>query len=221
MGRVRTGLIIAAASAALGGALGGALVMSGGSRIAAASAAPSPASGGHHGPHGPGARRDHGLMGQVTGISGATLTLRTIEGTLTVTTTSSTTYSKEGTTISFGDIRVGDVVRVRPQGASSGSTAPPTSVTAAEVSVVMGHLGGRVQSVSGDTITVVLFDGRLGTITTSGSTRYISGKSTEVQASDVKAGSFIEAAGTLSGVDALAADVVRIVPAGGLHPHRP
>src|SRR5215469_2050018 len=52
--------------------------------------------------------------GTVTGVSGGTITLRTLTGTLTVDTTSATTYTREGKTISLSDIKVNDVVNVRP-----------------------------------------------------------------------------------------------------------
>ena len=54
-----------------------------------------------------------GEAGTVTKISGSTLTLRTLAGTVTITTTASTTYTREEQTVKFSALKVGDVVAVR------------------------------------------------------------------------------------------------------------
>lgn len=145
-------------------------------------------------------------VGTVTGISGSSLTLRTITGTLTVATESSTTYTKGGKSIKFSDIQVNDVVQVRPDRAHSQSS---TSVTASAITVVLPTLFGRVQSVSGNTITIVTATGQLAYVTTGGSTAYrMAGAA--ASSGDVKAGMYIIAQGTLTNMNHLSATSVQI-----------
>lgn len=189
---------------------------------AAATATPSPPANPSK-PHGGGPFRGHGGFGvapafggrgtgTVTGISGGTITLRTLTGTLTVNTTSSTTYSKQGKTISLGDIKVSDVLNVRPVRPPDTQTppaAPPTTITAQSIAVVLPTFFGRVDSVSGPTIFIVTGDGEMAYVVTNSSTTYtMDGSSASF--SDVKAGDFISASGTQTDIRHLTAGQVVI-----------
>jgi hypothetical protein len=185
----------------------------------AAAATPSPSPGGHSpGPHdgiADGFGRGGGT-GTVTGISNGTITLRTLRGTLTVMTTSSTTYSKEGKSISLGDIKVDDVLQVRPVHSSSStpSPSPPTTITAQAITVVMPTFFGRVTSVSGPTIFIVTHNGQEAFVYTTSSTAYTS-KNASASLSDVKAGDYVVAEGTQTDLKHLTADHVTISTSPG------
>lgn len=190
---------------------------------ATASPSPSPHAGGRFGgPFAPGGGFERGGgTGTVTGISGGTITLRTLTGTLTVNTTSSTTYSKEGQKIALGDIKVDDVLQVRPvrpSGSSTPSPTPPTTITAQAINVVLPTFFGRVTSVSGPTIFIVTHDGQQAFVFTTSSTKYSMNR-TSSSLSDVKAGDFITASGTQTDLKHLTADQVSIstnaFPGGG------
>ena len=190
---------------------------------ATASPSPSPHAGGRFGgPFFPGGGFERGGgRGTVTGISGGTITLRTLTGTLTVNTTSSTTYSKEGQKIALSDIKVDDIVQVRPvrpSGTSTPPPTPPTTITAQAISVVMPTFFGRVTSVSGPTIFIVTHDGQQTFVFTTSSTKYTMNRAS-ASLSDVKAGDFITASGTQTDLKHLTADQVTIstnaFPGGG------
>jgi hypothetical protein len=207
----------------------------------AASATPSPSPSGHAaGPHGGGfpsggfGRGFEGFgggTGTVTGISGGTITLRTLTGTLTVNTTSSTTYTREGKSISLSDIKANDVLHVRPVRPSGSSTpppSPPTTITAQSIAVVLPTFFGRVDSISGPTIFIVTHDGQMAYVVTNSTTTYTSNGS-PATFSDVKAGDYITASGTQTDIKHLTSDQVRIstdahpgpAPGGGpFHPRR-
>lgn len=184
------------------------------STAATTSPSPSPKAGGRFGGGflpGGGFGRGGG-SGTVTGISGSTITLRTLTGTLTVTTTSSTTYSKEGQKISFGDIKVDDVLQVRPvrsSGSSTPSPTPPTTITAQAIDVVMPTFFGRVTSVSGPTIFIVTPNGQEAFVFTRSNTRYTMNRAS-ASLSDVKAGDYVMASGTQTDLKHLTADQVAI-----------
>lgn len=150
--------------------------------------------------------------GTVTGISGGTITLRTLTGTLTVNTTSSTTYTKEGKTISLGDIKVNDVLNVRPvrpTDTQAPPATPPTTITAQSIAVVLPTFFGRVDSVSGPTIFIVTGDGEMAYVVTNSSTACtMNGSSASF--SDVKAGEYISASGTQTDIKHLTAGQVVI-----------
>jgi hypothetical protein len=218
------------------GALAGVLLAArpslGNATAAAATASPSPSA--HAGRHGGMGFGGGGFdfapgTGTVTGINGTTLTLRTLRGTLTVDTTPATTYSKEGKSFSLKDIKVDDVVQVRPvrpSGSSTPPASPPTTVTAQSIAVVVPAFFGRVESVSGPTIFIVTRDGQLAYVYTTGGTAYTS-NGNAASFSDVKPGDYITAQGTETGVKHLTADRVVITtnpvpgPGGGFfgRPH--
>lgn len=188
---------------------------------AAATVTPSPSqhpSGPHGGPFfgrggfGFGPEFGGGGTGTVTAISGGTITLRTLTGALTVNTTSSTTYTKEGKSISLGDIRVDDVLSVRPvrpTGTDTPPATPPTTITAQSIAVVLPTFFGRVDSVSGPTIFIVSRDGQMSYIVTNSSTAYTTNGSA-ASFSDVKAGDYIMATGTQTDLKHLTAGQVVI-----------
>ena len=155
--------------------------------------------------------------GTITALSGGTLTLRTLTGTETVNTTSSTVYMKEGQKVTPSDLAVGDVVHVRGTPDSTTDTPGTGTVTAKGIDIVEPSLGGRVTSVSGSTISLVGRDGVLLSVTTTPSTRYMSGR-TSAASSAVTVGSFIRAEGTRNSLTQLTADVVRVLPAPGTRP---
>ncbi|MBV8527623.1 MAG: hypothetical protein JOZ75_04865 [Candidatus Dormibacteraeota bacterium] len=189
---------------------------------AAATSTPSPSPNPSK-PHGGGPFFGHGGFGfapafggkgtgTVTGISGGTLMLRTLTGTLTVNTTSSTTYTKEGKSIALGDIKVNDVLNVRPvrpSGTQTPSATPPTTITAQSIAVVLPTFFGRVDSVSGPTIFIVTGDGEMAYVVTNSSTTYtMNGSSASF--SDVKAGDYVSASGTQTDIKHLTAGQVVI-----------
>ncbi|MGH7745782.1 MAG: hypothetical protein ACREQ5_13510 [Candidatus Dormibacteria bacterium] len=162
--------------------------------------------------------------GTVTGISGGAITLRTLTGTLTVNTTSSTTYTKDGKSISRSDIKVDDVLNVRPvrsSGTQTPPSTPPTTIVAQSIAVVVPTFFGRVDSVSGQTIFIVTRNGQMSyVVTTSGTTYTMNGSAS---LSDVKTGDYIMATGTQTDLKHLTAGEVVIStnahaapgPAGG------
>lgn len=207
--------------AALAGVLLAARPSAGSATAAAVTSTPSP-SAHSHAPRG-GLFDGHGMgggTGTVTGIDGSTLTLRTLRGTLTVDTTSSTTYSKEGKSIALKDVKVDDIVQVRPvhpSGASTPPASPPTTVTAQSITVVLPKLFGRVESISGPTIFIVTRDGQIAYIYTTSSTTYtMDGNSSSFSA--VKAGEYIMAEGTQTDLKHLTADRVVISTNAGPGP---
>lgn len=153
-----------------------------------------------------------GNTGTVTQISGGTITLRTLQGTVTVDTTSSTTFSKEGRTITLSGIHVNDVVRVRgmrPSGSSTPPASPPTTLTAQSITVVMPTFVGRVVTVQGPTIFIVTADGQMAYVYTTPATTYtMNGSSSTLSA--IVAGDYIAAEGTQPDITHLSADTVTI-----------
>ena len=145
--------------------------------------------GGGRGGHGPGRRGgfDGGLVSAVTDSS---LTLRTPDGSQTVSLTSATTYYQGQTKTTRSAVSVGEVVAVR--------VADPkaTPKVASRVTVQPAQLAGFVTGISGSTITVADESGFTRTIRTSTSTTYqkdgAAGK-----ASDITVGAFVHAVGSV------------------------
>jgi hypothetical protein len=170
--------------------------------------------GGRMGHRGPGFAGRFGGGGTITQISGSTLTLRTEEGTQTVNTSGSTQYSRLRQTIAFGDLKVGDVVRVIPDASSAKPATPGTgTISASRIVVVEPMLGGRVVSIDGDTVNIVGRGGRELTVTLTDSTKYYTGQAS-ADRSAITVGSHIVAAGSLDSVTHLTADMVTVLPAG-------
>ena len=151
-----------------------------------------------------------GETGTVTKVSGSTITLRTLAGTLTVTTSSTTKYSREAKQVSFGAIKVGDVLAVR--GSRTGTSKTATSpIAATAITIEVPSISGRVQSVSGGTITLVTGNGQLEYVSTSGGTAYQGFRGATSSSASVKAGVFIVAQGTQTDLTHLSADTIEVV----------
>jgi uncharacterized protein DUF5666 len=160
-----------------------------------------------------------GATGTITKISGSTLTLRTLQGTETVTTTSATTYSREGKKVSFSALNVGEVVTVRSTHGGPASTTSPPPITATAITIVVPTVTGRVQSVSGNTITLVTSDGQLEYVTTSGATVYQGLRNATATSASVKAGIFIVAQGTETDLTHMTADGIQVLGSMTFTPH--
>jgi Domain of unknown function (DUF5666) len=159
-----------------------------------------------------------GETGTVTKISASTLTLRTLAGTVTVTTTASTTYSREERQVHFSAVTVGDVVAVR--GNRNGTSPTATSpIAATDITIEVPSVGGRVQSVSGGTVTLVTGDGQLEYLIISSSTVYHGAGGASATGSSVKAGVFIVAQGTQVNLTTLNADNVQVLGTSSAAPH--
>jgi len=158
-----------------------------------------------------------GETGTVTKISGSTLTLRTISGTVTVTTTSKTTYSREDKTVKFGAVAVGDVVAVRGTRGSAPTATSPIAATA--ITIEVPSITGRVQSVSGDTVTLVTSDGQLDYVTLSGATTYQGVRGATASVASVKAGVYIVAQGSQVSLTTFTADDVQVLGTLSFTPH--
>jgi hypothetical protein len=133
----------------------------------------------------------HGRFGAVTimSISGSNLTLKTEDGwTRTIAITLATTITKEGATITAGDLSVDDEIRFRQNRASDGA------FTITAIDVVLPRVAGTVTAVGADSITVTGRDGTSRTITTTSSTTYRLGTA-GASRSDVVVGSTILATG--------------------------
>jgi hypothetical protein len=163
-----------------------------------------------------------GAPGTITAIQGSTLTLRTMNGTETVDTSSATTFTKELQTISLSDLHIGDVVQVVGTPASNSSSdsssssrarsEPGTGILAAtRVAVIEPTFMGRVISRSGATYTLAGPEGQLLSVTTSGSTRYYRGTS-EVSSLAISSGSRIMVEGTQQTLTSLRADLITLAP---------
>ncbi len=187
---------------------------------AAAAATPSPAT--------PGADHDWGVhgafggaAGTITAVNGTTLTLRTEQGTETIKTTASTTYTKERLTISFAQLRLGDVIRVEaPRPVRKTATPGTGTVTATQLDVVLPELSGRVSQINGGTYTVVGPGGQLRSVSSASGTRYYNGP-TKTTAASVKVGTYIVAEGYQDSLTHLSADVITVAPKAdpGFGPH--
>jgi hypothetical protein len=159
-----------------------------------------------------------GQTGTVTKISGSTLTLRTLAGTVIVTTGASTTYSREEQTAHFSAVKVGDVVAVR--GKRTGTAPTATSpIAATSITIEVPSIAGRVQSMSGDTVTLVSGDGQLEYVTLSSTTAYHGLGGASATRSSLKTGIYIVAQGTQLNLTTLNADDVQVLGTMGFEPH--
>jgi hypothetical protein len=151
--------------------------------------------------------------GTVTQISGTTLTLRTEEGTLTVTTTASTTFEDGRDPGTLASVAVGDVVHVRPVTPPAEGTTPGTgTIAAADVRVVYPELHGRITAIDGNVIHLTGHDGKLLTVTTTASTEYFSGRSAST-AAELVVGAHMAAWGDQDSITHLTADYIEVRPA--------
>jgi hypothetical protein len=158
-----------------------------------------------------------GDTGTVTKITGSTLTLRTFTGTVTVTTSSSTKYSREGKQLSFSAIIVGEVVEVRGSRGTAKTASSPIAATA--ITIEVPTVMGRVQTVSGNTITLVTSDSQLEYVTTSGATAYQGLRGATATSTAVKAGVFVVAQGTETDLTHMTADGIQVLGNMSFAPH--
>lgn len=223
-----------AAVTGISSATGSSSTTTNGSNVTTPAPAPEPGGHGRHGGFG-GERSAGGLQGRpgsggggtITAITGSTLTLRTENGTETVDTSSSTTYSKERQTVSFTTLAVGDVIHVRAtpssNNGSAGATPPEPGtgiVNAASVTVVEPTFAGRVSASDNGTYTIVGRDGRQFTVATTATTRYYDGSS-PASSSAVVVGDRVMAEGSQDSVAHLTADVISVRPARPSEPPSP
>jgi hypothetical protein len=153
--------------------------------------------------------------GTITQISGSTLTLRTQEGTETVSTSGSTQFMRDRQSIALTDLKLGDVVRVIPDAASAKPATPGTgTITASRIVVVEPMLAGRVAAIDGNIVSLVGRDGRELTVTLTDATRYFNGAQGADRAA-VTVGSHVVAAGSQDSLTHLTASTVTVLPAGG------
>jgi hypothetical protein len=214
-GRLR--LVAVAAAIAIVGAAAGFVVTRAGSITQASTTAAKPTPSGAPSLHAPSFGRGGfgppcasgfsgggfcgGETGTVTKISGSTLTLRTLSGSLTVTTSASTKYSREGRSVTIAAVKVGDVLQIRGARATSSTATSPIAATA--ITIEIPTVMGRVQSVSGNTITLVTGDGQLEYARTSSATVYQGFRNATATSASVKAGIYILTHITVDGIQVL------------------
>lgn len=141
----------------------------------------------------------------VTGVSGQKITAKRRDGgTVTITTTSSTTYTRAGQSINASAITTGTNIHVR------GTTNSDGSITATRVDIVLPGYHGVVTSVSDSSISVQDPKGNsTHTIKISSITSFIRAGQT-VSLSAITKGETIGAAGSLNSDGSLNAQVVHI-----------
>ena len=160
--------------------------------------------------------------GQVTAISGSTITIKDRQGAShTIHTSTSTTVERGDVTSSLSAIAVGDQI------AASGAKNSDGSLNAEQIAVRLPHAGGQVQSVSSSAVTVKDRRGTTVTIHLSASTKYVTvtkGANGPTQSattfSALKTGAYISAEGVKNSDGSLNAEVVSILPSapnGGPH----
>jgi len=158
---------------------------------------------------GSGARAGGAVRGPLGGltvksVSGGTITATRPNGqTVTIHTTSSTTYTRAGKTVSASAVTAGERIAVR------GSRQSDGSVNATQIEIVLPTVSGDVTAVSGGDITVRdRFGGAL-TIHTTGATTFTRAGQKATLA-DVAVGERIAATGTKNGDNSLTAETVQI-----------
>lgn len=149
--------------------------------------------------------------GVITAVSSDSITIEGRHGTTkTITTTSTTRYTRDGVASSATALKVGErveIIAVRPAGspaASSPAASSPAanspaanSVVAARVNIVDPRVAGTVQSVSGQTLVISTPSGFYRTVDLSGSTTYTNAGQTST-ASSLAAGDPVVAVGMVA-----------------------
>ncbi|HEX5267972.1 MAG TPA: DUF5666 domain-containing protein [Acidimicrobiales bacterium] len=128
--------------------------------------------GGHFRPDGPGGHRPGGggAGGSITALGTKSFTVKTPGGSSeTVNTTNSTTYTRDGASSTASALAVGEHVRVRP---AQSSTNASSTLTAAAVDIMDPAIHGTVESVSGNTLTIVDEQGFWRTVNLSATSTY-------------------------------------------------
>lgn len=154
-----------------------------------------------------GGRGYHGMgRGELTvqKVSGGTITATRPDGkTVTIHTSSSTTYWRGGSQVNAGAVTAGTHIAVRGQRASDGS------VTATRVEIVLPSYAGKVTAINGADLTVQGRDGQSHTIHTTTTTK-VNRAGETASVGDIKVGESISVSGTLNSDQTLTADVIRI-----------
>jgi uncharacterized membrane protein YgcG len=152
----------------------------------------------------------HALRGVVSAVGTGNFTITNRQGTETIDTTSTTTFSETGTPLPPVTVAVGQSVAV----ALDPSDTTPTAV---RVTVLLNRVSGKVTNVTGSTIT--LAGPRAGRqVLISSITQYFNGKTTATGVTD---GEFVSAFGTRDAttpgeLDAIFVDIASVTP----HPPR-
>ncbi len=151
--------------------------------------------------------------GQVTSISGSTITIQDRQGTHVIKTTASTTVARAGQAASLSDIATGAQI------SAVGTKNSDGSLNAESIDIMLPMAGGEIKSIAGSTITTTDRRGATATIRVTASTRYVTvtlGSAGPTQTasslSALKAGAYISAVGTKNSDGSLTAVVVTIMP---------
>jgi hypothetical protein len=165
---------------------------------------------GGQGGRGPGAGFIGGFLGdlaqahtiQITAIDGNSLSLATNDGWTRTIDASTATVTRDGNASSVAELKVGDTIQMREQQNSDGTW----SVTA--INVVQPQVGGTVQSVTEDSITLSHLDGSTTVVHVDANTTFrVIGVDNGTLA-DIQAGNLVEATGTLNSDGSLLATSV-------------
>jgi len=141
-----------------------------------------------------GRRGGPGVMGEVTAISGNTITVKTAEGSSTVNVTDQTRFRKDRQDAKLTDIKVGDHVFVRGQKGSDGSVQ--AEMVAVPPAGMMGNMReglgknfimGEIKSINGTQIEIARPDGQTQTIAVDENTSFHKNRES-VTLADFKAG---------------------------------
>jgi hypothetical protein len=172
--------------------------------VAAAAPANQPGSG-------PIERRIDTILGDVTAINGAMLSVHSIaRGDVQVLTNDRTRFhSKDKPNLTPADIKVGDRIAVRGQWQDGKLVARDILLIPASL---RDKVGGKVASLTGTTIVVTKIDGSIINIATDVDTKFHTPGNPNAALADVKVGDVLEAVGQLSGNTLLAAQVVFRTP---------
>ncbi len=199
------GWIILAVLAAIIGLIGIGSVALTAANAAGVSGTPTPTTTTNPG-HGKGQGKGHGPKAalSVTSVSGQKITAKRQDGTtVTITTTSSTMYTRAGQSASASAVTTGTTIHVRGTTNSDGST------TATQIDIVLPGYHGAVTSVNSSSITVQDHSGASRTIKISSSTTFVRAGQT-VSLSAITKGENVGAAGSLNSDGSLNAQVVHI-----------
>lgn len=142
-----------------------------------------------------------GYYGQVTAVSGSTITVQSHDGTShTITITPSTTFTRGSQSASLSDVKTGDQI------AAEGPLNSDGSLAARMVQIELPHVDGQITKISGTIITVQEHNGTTYTIKVSFKTTFTDGQTqNKLSLSDLKAGEKIHAEGTQNSGSSLGA----------------
>lgn len=137
--------------------------------------------------HGPVAMR--GLGGKIIALSATSVTIQNLSGASnSYTIDASTTVTLDDRTVTLANLAVGELVWIETNSANATS--------ARSIDIALAHVGGQVESVSANTITVSDRDGFYRTLSVSSATTYAKGAQSATL-NEVSVGSFIMAVGTV------------------------